>query len=324
MLLAFSKTACAACLDGQTFWPCDVDGLCFCWDPSTPRVPPAPSSGKAQLSDERPCDFFTEAMYNELGPDHEFPYTYEGLCLAIDHYNEGHAEKIFMMGTEDEKKKELAAFLGHTLHESDEWKAGREYLICAGEFAKYEVSFYRRHCNQSVTHLTCHVLSLNQDNKMVGDETYCKPCTADEFDWETFKCTGVGMAGGGVTFNGYCDYVIEPPLACPCDGALMGDADGYIPASDVFFGRGAVSHRNGYDFVPSSHLTQSSYSRHVWFLSDSTFMELQLSCSIRSFDLRSQYILRKPRSGSNHTRICMGCRDFLLDGELERGDDMPH
>lgn len=63
----------------------------------------------------------------------------------------------------------------------------------------------------------------------------------DEFDWESFKCTGVGMAGGGVTFNGYCDYVIQPPLACPCDGALEGDADGYIPASDVFFGRGAVS-----------------------------------------------------------------------------------
>ena len=49
------------------------------------------------------------------------------------------------------------------------------------------------------------------------------------------------MAGGGVTFNGYCDYVIQPPLACPCDGALEGDADGYIPASAVFFGRGAVS-----------------------------------------------------------------------------------
>jgi hypothetical protein len=72
-------------------------------------------------------------MYNELGPNATFPYTYEGLCLAIDHYNEGHAEKIFMMGTDEEKKHELAAFLGHTLHESDEWKAGREYLICAGK-----------------------------------------------------------------------------------------------------------------------------------------------------------------------------------------------
>jgi hypothetical protein len=72
-------------------------------------------------------------MYNELGPNATFPYTYEGLCLAIDHYNEGHAEKIFMMGTDEEKKKEFAAFLGHTLHESDEWKASREYLICAGK-----------------------------------------------------------------------------------------------------------------------------------------------------------------------------------------------
>lgn len=95
--------------------------------------------------------------------------------------------------------------------------------------------------------------TTNLDNKMVGDETYCKPCTADEFDWETFKCTGVGMAGGGVTFNGYCDYVIEPPLACPCDGALMGDDDGYIPASQVFFGRGAVSHLNIRVFILCLH-----------------------------------------------------------------------
>jgi hypothetical protein len=92
---------------------------------------------------------------------------------------------------------------------------------------------------------------------MVGDETYCKPCTADEFDWETFKCTGVGMAGGGVTFNGYCDYVIEPPLACPCDGALMGDADGYIPASDVFFGRGAIQLSWNYNFRAASEALTS-------------------------------------------------------------------
>lgn len=114
---AIDDETCKSCLEGQTFWPCDVDGLCFCWDPATARIPPAPASGKAQLSEERPCDYFTEAMFNELGPEAQFPYTYEGLCLAIDHYNEGHAEKIFMMGTDEEKKKEFAAFLGHTLHE---------------------------------------------------------------------------------------------------------------------------------------------------------------------------------------------------------------
>ena len=106
---------CKPCDGGQTYWPCDVDGLCFCWDESKPRIPPAPSSGKAQLSDERPCEYFTKAMFDSLAPEARHPYTYEGLCDAIDNYNEGHAEKIFMMGTEFEKKSELAAFLGHTL-----------------------------------------------------------------------------------------------------------------------------------------------------------------------------------------------------------------
>ena len=104
-------------------------------------------------------------------------------------------------------------FLGHTLHESDEWKASREYLICA-------------------------------DTKEVGGEVYCKPCTGDEFDWDNFMCDGVGLAGGGLTFNGYCNSVIEPPLACPCEDTLVSEPaplEGYLPASKIYFGRGAVS-----------------------------------------------------------------------------------
>jgi chitinase len=212
---------CKACDEGQTFWPCDVNGLCFCWDPDTPRIPPAPASGRAQLSEERPCEYFTEDIFNLLAPEAQFPYTYEGFCLAVDHYNDGHAEKIFMMGTEDERKKELAAFLGHTLHESDEWKAAREYLMCA-------------------------------DNKEVDGETFCKPCTTDEFDWDNFKCTGVGLAGGGLTFNGYCDFVIQPPLACPCNDTLFGDEEGYVSAKNVFFGRGAIQTSWNYNYRAAS------------------------------------------------------------------------
>lgn len=203
---------CRPCMSGQTYWPCDVDGLCFCWDPATPRIPPAPGSGLAQLTDDRPCSFFTEATFNLLAPEAQFPYTYKGLCDAIDNYNDGHAEKIFMMGSEYDRKSELASFLGHTLHESDEWKASREYLMCA-------------------------------DNQVVGTETFCKPCDSGSFNWETFKCDGVGLAGGGLTFNGYCDRTIEPPAACTCDDTLKSEPsplDGYIPASKVFFGRGAI------------------------------------------------------------------------------------
>ncbi len=215
---------CSVCDGGQTFWPCDVEGLCFCWDPATPRIPPAPASGLAQLSDERPCDFFTESIFNSLAPDAQDPYTYDGLCEAIDHYNKDHAEKIFMMGTEDERKAELAAFLGNTLHESDEWKASREYLICG-------------------------------DHKVVATETYCKPCDSGSFDWETFTCGGPGLVGEGLTYNGYCDHTIEPPAACSCDDALTsetGDLEGYIPASKVFFGRGAIQLSWNYNYIKAS------------------------------------------------------------------------
>jgi hypothetical protein len=160
-----------------------------------------------------------------LAPEAQHPYTYEGLCAAIDNYNEGHAEKIFMMGTEEERKAEFAAFLGNTLHESDEWKAGREYLMCG-------------------------------DNKDVGGVVYCKPCDSESFDWDTFTCNGPGLAGGGLTFNGYCDYTIMPPIACPCDGELVsepdGDLAGYIPASKVFFGRGAIQLSWNYNFRAAS------------------------------------------------------------------------
>ena len=215
---------CKPCQGGQTFWPCDVDGLCFCWDPATPRIPPAPSSGKAQLSDERPCSYFTKTIFDSLAPAAQYPYTYEGLCDAIDNYNQGHAEKIFMMGTEHERKSELASFLGHTLHESDEWKASREYLMCA-------------------------------DNQVVGSETYCKPCDSGSFNWETFKCDGVGLAGGGLTFNGYCNKVLAPPDACACDDMLQSEPaplEGYIPASKVFFGRGAIQLSWNYNFRAAS------------------------------------------------------------------------
>lgn len=217
---------CEVCQSGQTFWPCDTEGLCFCWNQDGPRIPPAPGSGLALLSDaQRPCDYFTESIFNALAPEAQHPYTYEGLCTAIDDYNEGHAEKIFMMGTEENQKSELAAFLGHTLHESDEWRAGREYLMCG-------------------------------DYKDVGGEIFCKPCDSESFDWETFKCNGPGLAGGGLTFNGYCDYTIMPPIACPCDGELVSDSEGdlmgYIPASKVFFGRGAIQLSWNYNFRAAS------------------------------------------------------------------------
>lgn len=31
---------CAACANGQKYWPCDVVSECWCWDTSKPRDPP--------------------------------------------------------------------------------------------------------------------------------------------------------------------------------------------------------------------------------------------------------------------------------------------
>lgn len=93
------------------------------------------------------------------------------------------------------------------------------------------------------------------DNKVVGSETFCKPCDSGSFNWETFKCDGVGLAGGGLTFNGYCDSTIEPPQACACDDTITSEPaplEGYIPASDVFFGRGAIQLSWNYNFRSAS------------------------------------------------------------------------
>lgn len=105
-----SDDDCSPCSSGQTYWPCDTEGLCFCWDStSTDRIPPAPGSGLALHEDAiRPCDYFTETIFKTLAPEAKDPYTYDGLCDAIDNYNLGHAEKIFMMGTEQERKSEVS------------------------------------------------------------------------------------------------------------------------------------------------------------------------------------------------------------------------
>jgi hypothetical protein len=61
-----------------------------------------------------------------IAPEHKEPYSYTGLCDAILSYNAHHTEKAFGMGDAFQRAAELAAFLGNTLHESDEFKAGRE------------------------------------------------------------------------------------------------------------------------------------------------------------------------------------------------------
>ena len=39
-----TDTECKPCQSEQKYWPCDMDGVCYCWDKSRPQIPPAPGT----------------------------------------------------------------------------------------------------------------------------------------------------------------------------------------------------------------------------------------------------------------------------------------
>lgn len=210
---------CSACHNSQSYWPCDVDGLCYCWDTSRPKIPPAPSTrlyggGEGlDVSDVDPCDLATETVFRTLAPKAQHPYSYEGFCRAVREYNRNHPSEGFAnMGDVEQQKHELASFFGNALHESDEFQAGREYLMCA-------------------------------DRQEAGGEVYCKPCDSSSFDWTTFKC-GASLASEGRAFNNYCQSNLLPPEGCQCDDVYersdQGPMAGYVKADQVYFGRGSI------------------------------------------------------------------------------------
>lgn len=209
---------CTPCETGQTWWPCDIAGSCWCWNDGTDRIAPAPGSGvENELANGSPhytvCDdILTREMFNTIAPEAKEPYTYEGLCDAMLSYNSKHTEKVFGMGNAYQRTAELAAFFGNTLHESDELKAGREYLMCA-------------------------------DNVVVDGEVFCKPCDTGSFDWELKICNH-GLVTGTSEFNEYCQPESQPPIACVC-GQGMGESEieGYVAAKHLFFGRGSIQLR---------------------------------------------------------------------------------
>lgn len=217
---------CAGCMSGgQSYWPCDDPDLCWCWDSTKPKQPPAPASGFAVAVDvPGPCSILTEEMFGDLAPNSTFPYTYEGLCAAIDAYNLHHTEKFAAMGTEELIRAELAAFLGNTAHESDDFEAGREYLACG-------------------------------DRKEVEGKVYCKPCNQDLYDWINNTCSE-SMVALNSPYNSYCQPSFVPPAGCSCDTITQveeeGDLAGYVEASKVFYGRGAIQLSWNYNYIRAS------------------------------------------------------------------------
>ena len=222
-----ADTDCHPCSSsGQSWWPCDVEGLCWCWLDGTERIAPAPPSGlSVETTASTTTDYYTicddilpPEAFHAIAPNASPPYTYSGLCDAILIYNSQHSEKAFGMGNTYQRASELAAFLGNTLHESDEFKAPREYLMCG-------------------------------DSKVVDGEVYCKPCHSGSYDWATHTCSN-GLAATGI-FGEYCQVSSKPPEACSC-AAQQGDAEGYVPAKQMFFGRGAIQLSWNYNYRGAS------------------------------------------------------------------------
>lgn len=209
---ALADEDCAICIkkSSKWTWPCSVEGLCWCWNSDKPRYKPALASG-FEVAETKPCDIFTEKMFNELAPNAVHPYTYEGLCEAVDFMNGRYDEKIFMMGTLEQQKAEWAAFLGHTTHESAQYTSPRENLPCARTTER-------------------------------GSGTYCKPCADENFDWANRVCE-VSLVANGQMYEDYCDKIVTPPYGCVCGPSSevdSGDLKGLIHPNYFYFGRGAI------------------------------------------------------------------------------------
>jgi len=230
-LVPVGDEECNKCVtEGQSFWPCDDQDLCWCWDTTKPKKPPAPASGLSLAVEldpnvPTPCEILTRTKFDILAPNSTFPYTYEGLCNAIDDYNLFHTEKFAAMGTEEHIRAEFAAFLGNTAHESDDFEAGREYLACG-------------------------------DRKEVDGKVYCKPCNNDLYDWENNVCS-VSMVDQNSPYNSYCQPSFEPPEGCVCETITQvaedGPLAGYVEASKVFYGRGAIQLSWNYNYIRASY-----------------------------------------------------------------------
>lgn len=224
-LQSISDDDCQPCMKSGTHWtwPCSVEGLCWCWDSTKPKYRPALPSQYNEATNTKPCDIFTEEMFNVIAPNAIYPYTYDGLCDVIDTVNERYDEKIFKMGTVEQIKNEWAAFIGHTTHESAQYTATREALVCA------------------------------RTTDVFGGD-YCKPCSNDNFDWMNRYCE-VSLVANGQFYEDYCDKIVTPPHGCVCGPVNEVDREnhkGLMNPNAAFFGRGAIQLSWNSNYVKAS------------------------------------------------------------------------
>ena len=240
-----SDKECNTCAGGRYWWPCNFETLCYCnsVEENAPRVPPAPKSGvKVNENEElkNPCEkILTVDVFNAIvQPGTQAGaelYTYLGLCNAIMQYNTHHDEKFAAMGSEDQIRAELAAFLAHTAVDTEGYSLIRE------EF----------HCTDPI---------VGSDGK-----TYCKPCKEEDYNLETKTCNK-NYFETEESYKEYCDKTRQTPQGCGCSaesvrpvnvpvpytdaGAI--DTTGYIAASMAYFTRGAIQVSWNYDYYGAS------------------------------------------------------------------------
>ncbi len=229
-LQAVTDEDCSVCLKSGTkwTWPCSVEGLCWCWDSTKPKFKPPPAS-QYEEAEVRPCDIFTEEMFNVTAPNAVHPYTYQGLCETIDMINERYDEKIFKMGTLEQQKNEWAAFIGHTTHESAQYTAAREALMCARTVE-------------------------------VASGTYCRPCANENFNWEDRYCE-ISLVANGQFFEQYCDKIVTPPHGCVCGPTTEVDNEdlsGMMNPNFAYFGRGAIQISWNANYMKASQVIAES------------------------------------------------------------------
>mmetsp|Transcript_8500 Transcript_8500/g.17093 ORF Transcript_8500/g.17093 Transcript_8500/m.17093 type:complete len:520 (-) Transcript_8500:28-1587(-) len=256
-----SDSECSPCAMGQYWWPCNFETLCFCNDIDNggARIPPAPLSGEKVNDAIQLCEddsttdnvtvILTREMFDQIvkvnstedpqqSPSLQDVFGYGGFCAAVSQYNQNHDEKFAGMGTDEQIRREVAAFLAHVAADTFGFSTIRE----------------DHHCVDPV----------------VGSDgiTYCKPCKEEHYDKETKVCSQAYLATE-TSYTEFCDETRQGQQGCECrnvtaapvplaNGAI--DVSGYIPAHSAYFTRGAIALSWNYDYYGASMALTGSAS----------------------------------------------------------------
>ncbi len=104
--------------------------------PEVVIVTSSPSESPSLQPSESPtvldiCSIVTSGIFNELFPNPSSIYTYSGFCSAVENWNQNNPNnQIFAADYESSVRHQLAAFIGHVLHESNALQLTRESSQC--------------------------------------------------------------------------------------------------------------------------------------------------------------------------------------------------